>query len=477
MRDDLYELLNPLLQVIANSLDVERVSIVTPNGDGTISPKAGLGLSASAYKPVPWEMRRVSAYVMETKSPLLVRDLEGETRFELNRSGYKSDSFISAPLIVNGEVWGVINLTDKKGGRPLSELDLRRLLEQIPALVEFIKRMEGLRRPLASKGEDPSLESRLVGRSEEIAKVRRLIAALADTDLTVFVKGETGTGKNLVAKLLHDFSSRRSKPFVKVNCAALPETLLEAELFGYERGAFTGAFEKKPGKFEIANRGTILLDEISELDVKLQAKLLQVIEDKEYPRIGGKENIKVDVRIIATSNLDLATALAEGKFRRDLFYRLNEVSIYIPPLRERREDIPMLVEHFLDLYNKKYRRQARFPSDKTINVMMNHSWPGNVRELETLVKRYVIFEDESVLLKFDHEPERNAAPSVEFDIEEGLLAIGKKAAAAAEREALLRTLERTHWNKSKAARILKVSYKTLLEKIKAYGLEREEDEA
>jgi len=316
-----------------------------------------------------------------------------------------------------------------------------------------------------------------VGRSEEIAKVRRLIAALADTDLTVFVKSETGTGKILGATLLHDYSSRRSKPSVKVNCAALPETLLEAELFGYERGAFTGAFEKKPGKFEIANRGTILLDEISELDVKLQAKLLQVIEDKEYPRIGGKENIKVDVRIIATSNLDLATALAEGKFRRDLFYRLNEVSIYIPPLRERREDIPMLVEHFLDLYNKKYRRQARFPSDKTINVMMNHSWPGNVRELETLVKRYVIFEDESVLLKFDHESERNAAPSVEFDIEEGLLAIGKKAAAAAEREALLRTLERTHWNKSKAARILKVSYKTLLEKIKAYGLEREEDEA
>ncbi|HEX29580.1 TPA: hypothetical protein ENG04_05810, partial [Candidatus Poribacteria bacterium] len=192
-----------------------------------------------------------------------------------------------------------------------------------------------------------------------------------------------------------------SKPFVKVNCAALPETLLEAELFGYERGAFTGAFEKKPGKFEIANHGTILLDEISELDTKLQSKLLQVIEDKEYPRIGGKDNIKVDVRIIATSNLDLAVALAENTFRRDLFYRLNEVSILIPALRERKEDIPLLVEHFLNMYSRKYKRKVKPPSQKIIGILKRHSWPGNVRELETLVKRYIIFGDEEVLTRFD----------------------------------------------------------------------------
>ena len=473
--DDVYALLQLFLQIMASSLKVERISIVTPNGDGTISPKTGLGLSISAYDPTPWETKRVSAFVMETRSPLLVRDLNAETRFDLNRVGYKSSSFISAPIIIGDEVWGVINLTDKKGGTPLNEDDLNSLLQQIPILIELIKRIELLGRPL--KGESINLETRLVGESEEISKVRRLIVTLADTDLTVFVKGETGTGKSFVAELLHDCSGRRAKPFIKVNCAALPETLLEAELFGYERGAFTGAFEKKPGKFEIANRGTILLDEISELEVKLQAKLLQVIEDKEYPRVGGKENIKVDVRIVATSNLDLAVALAEGRFRRDLFYRLNEVSIFIPPLRERREDIPALVRHFLQLYNRKYKRQTEFPSDKTLNAMMDHSWPGNIRELETMVKRYVIFEDESVLLKFDAEPAHNIVHPMEIDPEEGLLAIGRKAAATAEREALLKTLEKTHWNKSKAAKILKVSYKTLLEKIKTYGLEREDDEA
>ncbi|HEX28674.1 TPA: hypothetical protein ENG04_01165, partial [Candidatus Poribacteria bacterium] len=262
-----------------------------------------------------------------------------------------------------------------------------------------------------------------------------------------------------------------SKPFVKVNCAALPETLLEAELFGYERGAFTGAFEKKPGKFEIANHGTILLDEISELDIKLQAKLLQVIEDKEYPRIGGKDNIKVDVRIIATSNLDLAVALAENTFRRDLFYRLNEASIHMPPLRERREDIPILLEHFLNLYNQRYKRNVRPPSAKVMKALESHSWPGNVRELEALVKRYVIFENEATLTNFDVEPPVISHSIFDHDPEEGLLEIQKKVVAAVERDVLIRVLNETRWNKSKAAKILKISYKTLLEKIKLYNLE------
>ena len=469
---EIYELLHPFLQVIAGSLRAGRVSIVTPNGDGTLSPKVGLGLPGRAYKPVLWDMGRISAYVMETRTPLLTSSSgEGEVRFKLNRSGYTGDSFISAPLIVNGDIWGVINLSDKEDGLPFDEEDLRKLSEHISALTEFIKRITALRSPALSGSDDSMIEERLVGSSEKILKVRRLLKTLSETDVTVFIKGETGTGKSLAAKLLHDLSPRGSKPFVKVNCAALPETLLEAELFGYERGAFTGAFEKKPGKFEIANHGTILLDEISELDIKLQAKLLQVIEDKEYPRIGGKDNIKVDVRILATSNLDLAVALAENTFRRDLFYRLNEASIHMPPLRERTEDIPILLEHFLDLYNRRYKRSVKPPSDKVMKVLMSHTWPGNVRELEALVKRYVIFENEATLTTFDVEPQVPPRSIFDHDPEEGLLEINKKVIAAVERDVLTRVLNETRWNKSKAAKILKISYKTLLEKIKQYNLE------
>ncbi|HEX29242.1 TPA: GAF domain-containing protein, partial [Candidatus Poribacteria bacterium] len=241
---EIYELLHPFLQVIAVSLKAGRVSIVTPNGDGTISPKVGLGLPGRAYKPALWDIGRVSAYVMETRTPLLTNGLdEGETRFKLNRSGYNGSSFISAPLIVNGDIWGVINLSDKEDGTSFDENDLRKLSEHISALTEFIKRITALRFPSSPGPDDPIIEEKLVGRSEKIIKVRQLLKTLSGTDMTVFVKGETGTGKSLVAKLLHDLSPRSSKPFVKVNCAALPETLLEAELFGYERGAFTGAFE------------------------------------------------------------------------------------------------------------------------------------------------------------------------------------------------------------------------------------------
>ena len=223
-----------------------------------------------------------------------------------------------------------------------------------------------------------------------MAEVRDLIDRVADTDVTVLIRGESGTGKELVARTLFAVSPRRDKPFVKVNCAALPAELLESELFGYERGAFTGAIQHKPGKFEFANHGTMFLDELTEMSPALQAKLLQVLQDGEFSRLGGKHDVHVDVRIIAATNRDLERSVASGEFREDLFFRLNVVSIQLPPLRERREELPVLTDYFLKKYSVQYNRPFTEISRETMSLFTQYDWPGNVRELENLIKRGVV---------------------------------------------------------------------------------------
>src|SRR5207248_10752495 len=241
--------------------------------------------------------------------------------------------------------------------------------------------------------------NRIFNHSTRLAEVRYLVDRVADTDVTVLVRGESGTGKELVARALHASSLRRDKPFVKVNCAALPTELLESELFGFERGAFTGAIQHKPGKFEFANRGTMFLDEISEMSPALQAKLLQVLQDGEFSRLGGKHDVHVDVRTIAATNRDLERAVAEGQFREDLFFRLNVVSIELPPLRERREEIPILTDYFLKKYSVQYNKPHTDVSADTMRLFMDHDWPGNVRELENLIKRAVVLGSEAPIRK------------------------------------------------------------------------------
>jgi len=226
--------------------------------------------------------------------------------------------------------------------------------------------------------------------SDKMREVRELISRVADTDVTVLVRGESGTGKELVARAIHAASPRRDRTFVKVNCAALPAELLESELFGFERGAFTGAIQHKPGKFEFANHGTMFLDEISEMGAPLQAKLLQVLQDGEFARLGGRQDVRVDVRVVAATNRDLELAVACGQFREDLFFRLNVVCITLPPLRQRRDEIPILTEHFLRRYSEHYNKPALALATDTLRLFAEYEWPGNVRELENLVKRMVI---------------------------------------------------------------------------------------
>ena len=373
----------------------------------------------------------------------------------------------------------------------------------------------------------------LFANSERMIEVRDLIHRVSDTDVTVLVRGESGTGKELVARALHEQSLRKDRSFVKVNCAALPTELLESELFGFEKGAFTGAIQHKPGKFEFANHGTMFLDEIGEMSFPLQAKLLQVLQDGEFSRLGGKADVQVDVRVIAATNRDLETAVAEGQFREDLYFRLNVVTINLPPLRERREEIPILTDHFLKKYSVQYNKPCCAVSAELANAFMHYDWPGNVRQLENLIKRMLVLGTEAPILKdlqspvapipfrlhsspassmsrpFAMPPQPVAPPppavaaaspfmppvaavSPAVPVAQinpataavsaavatatsgnvSLKDIARTAAREAERELILRMLTRTRWNRKEAAEILGISYKALLYKIKENGLDK-----
>jgi transcriptional regulator with PAS, ATPase and Fis domain len=312
--------------------------------------------------------------------------------------------------------------------------------------------------------------------SPPMQEVCDVIRQTAPIDVTVLVTGETGTGKDVVARAVHHLGSRHNGPFVKVNCAAVARDLLESELFGHERGAFTGAHQLKIGKFEAANRGTIFLDEIGDLHPALQGKLLHVLEDGQFSRVGGRSNIKVDVRVIAATNQNLEQAVAAGLFREDLFYRLNVVRIAVPPLRERAEEIPHLAHYFVERYSRLFRRLGFSVPAETMYRLVRHSFPGNVRELENTIKRMIVLDDPDLTkgplpAGAPHREERRgvlAARPTTVSLKD----ISRKAAHAAERTAILKALEETQWNRIRAARLLSISYRSLLYKIKDAALDR-----
>jgi two-component system, NtrC family, response regulator AtoC len=314
--------------------------------------------------------------------------------------------------------------------------------------------------------------------------IKTIIDNVAATDVTVLVSGESGVGKEMILRTLHKKSARPGL-FIKVNCAALPLELLESELFGYERGAFTGAHRQKAGKFELANRGTIFLDEIGEIPWALQAKLLHVLQDGEFSRLGSEQTVRVEARVVAATNRDLAHLVQQRLFREDLYYRLNVVNIRVPPLRRRREEVPPLVDYFLRRFSQQYRRRCSAVSAETMRRFMAYPWPGNIRELENTIKRIVVLgtetwvADEFVIGEGGSadEPAPVEATGRRTVVDDGhdiaglgLKQIGRRAAARAERIALQRVLEDVHWNRMEAARRLKVNYKTILSKIAEYGI-------
>jgi DNA-binding NtrC family response regulator len=330
-------------------------------------------------------------------------------------------------------------------------------------------------------------------------KVYSVIEKVADTPSTVLITGESGTGKELIARALHENSSRKDKPFIRVNCAAIPQELIESELFGYEKGAFTGAVTSKPGRFELANEGTLFLDEIGEIGVNMQVKLLRALQEQEFERVGGIKTISVDVRLVTATNRDLAADITEGRFREDLYYRLNVVHLHLPPLRERTEDVPLLIEHFLGRFNERLNKDVRTVSEEALAKLRAYPWRGNIRELENVVERCVLFADGEQIETDDLPPEVQSGTQTitrpkrrSSEAEETLPGIGdqvpptqegvglketvREMTSKIERELIVRALEQTGSNVTRTARLLKISRKSLQTKMKELGLREEKSE-
>ncbi len=307
----------------------------------------------------------------------------------------------------------------------------------------------------------------MIGNSQGINQVHRLINQVAKTDTTVLIIGETGSGKELVAKAIHHLSPKRDKPFITVNCVALPENLLESELFGHEKGAFTGAINQRLGRFELADSGTIFLDEIGEIGIPMQVKLLRVLQERKFERVGGTKTIKVDVRVIAATNRDLEKAIKEGKYREELYYRLNVVPIFLPPLRERKNDIFILLKHFLDIFNMRTNKNISEITNEAQELLIAYNWPGNIRELENIVERMV------VLAKGDKIDVEDIPENIRL-AKENRLSFKEKVyqtKAQIERELVIKVLQESDGNRTKAAKALGIDRKTLLKKIKEYGIQ------
>ena len=321
-------------------------------------------------------------------------------------------------------------------------------------------------------------ETFFVAASANMRKLRSQAALVANVDIPVLMLGESGTGKEVMARLIHKLSPRAHRTFLKVNCAAVPADLLESELFGYEAGAFTGANHAKPGKFELCNKGTILLDEIGEMPPSLQAKLLHVLQDQQFSRLGSRSVLKVDVRILAATNINIPEALANKRLREDLYYRLNAFTLTIPPLRERKEEIPILLKHFMTRLSEQYARSPLPLTPDLLQACQNHTWPGNLRELGNFVKRYLVLGDEKLAIhelqprsdssgaQFDPAPQKSNSPEPSG----GLKGLARSAKDEAEAEAIAKALDETNWNRKQAAALLQISYKALLYKIRQYGI-------
>ena len=345
---------------------------------------------------------------------------------------------------------------------------INRAFEQRRLLVENILLKEEFQRAYGIP--------KIIGESASIQAVSQSIQRVAPTDATVLLTGESGTGKEVFSRAIHQLSPRRDKPFVTVNCAAIPSTLIENELFGHEKGSYTGAFARKIGKFELADQGTIFLDEIGELHISVQAKVLRVIEEQSFERIGGVETIRVNTRLVAATNRDLKEQVARKEFREDLFFRLSVIPIHIPPLRDRISDVRLLAQFFVDKFSKELHRQGLQLSPEAARALEEYSWPGNVRELQNTIERATILCDGTFInrgdLNFAFEKRKETEEFAHMiDLSGSLSDVSNRASQAAEKLKIKQALELSNWNKTQAAEILDVSYKTLLNKVKEYELE------
>ncbi|QER41856.1 GAF domain-containing protein [Thermodesulfobacterium sp. TA1] len=470
------------LKVLSDILDMKRATITLYDSEtNTLHISVAYGLTPEQIKRGIYKKGEgIVGKVFDTGEPIVVPNIGKEPMF-LNKTGARltkeNISFLCLPLKIEGEVLGVLSVD-----RIFSEdIDLKediRFLNIVSTLFsQYLKLYQMFKKEKEEK-ESLSLELKgkyqfrnLIGVSDKMQQVFKLALKAAKCKANILIIGESGTGKELIAKAIHFESDRANGPFVAINCAAIPETLLEAELFGYKKGAFTGALISKPGKFELANGGTIFLDEIGDLPLSLQAKLLRVIQEKTFERIGDTKPIKVEVRIIAATNRDLEAMIREGTFRDDLYFRLNVIPIYIPPLRERKEDIPLLVEHFLKKFNQEYNKNVQV-SAEVMEKLVAYHWPGNVRELENTLERLVVLAEKE-FISLEDLPFYIRQASLEFkikrekDFQEKLL---PNQIELIEKKAIEEALKACKYNQTKAAKLLGLTKRQISYRIKKYGI-------
>lgn len=419
--------------------------------------------------------RYLAQLVLEKGEGVLAQDIAANTELASRRSIERmgATSTICVPVRCGDRIVAVLHVYRTDRERPLGRPELEfvaTLAEAVGRQLEQLESVQLLERNASALRDSLRTESLLIGQSSAIRRIIGMIDRVAKTQSTVLVRGESGVGKELVARAIHFNSTRANGPFVCLNCAALTQTLLESELFGHEKGAFTGATERKIGKFEAAHGGTIFLDEIGEMDPGTQAKLLRVLEGHPFERVGGGELIQVDVRVVAATNRPLEKMVQAGKFRRDLFFRIQVVEIYVPPLRERMEDVPLLAEHFLKRFASETGRRVEGFHPDAMKKLMNYQWPGNVRELKNVIERAVVLGQKELVM-----PEDIVLTTIPVDDhggEQGEAAYRPRSLQEVEKQHIADTLDYTNWNKSRAAAILGIERCTLDRKLKRYGIQR-----
>ncbi|MDH5297799.1 MAG: nif-specific transcriptional activator NifA [Desulfobulbaceae bacterium] len=489
---DLDATLAEILRILHASLRMERGTLVLLDDSGRrLVIRASCGLTPDeAARGVYSVEEGVIGRIFSSGSPGVVPDVHSEPLF-LNRTGARKPiakeriSFIGVPVLLNKKPVGVLSVDRLFGPETSFEEDVRFLTVLATFIAQFLQLQRSIdRKEAVLREENLSLKAELqsrysyrniIGQSKAMQEVFRAIDKVAPSRATALILGESGTGKELVARAIHQASRRQERPFIKINCAALPETLLESELLGHEKGAFTGATAAKKGRFELADGGTLFLDEIGELPLNLQAKLLRVLQEQQFERLGGVQTIKVDVRVIAATNRSLESAVHEGSFRVDLYYRLNVVPILLPSLVDRREDVVLLLDYFLAASNRRNHRQVRL-SREVLDFLKEYDWPGNVRELQNLVERLVIMTDKDGVTMADlptylvAEPEGVSAVTVQQTPVAQPLPAGGRSLREMERERLVEALGRHGWVQTRAARELGITMRQIGYRIKKYGL-------
>ena len=477
--------LSRILEVLNDTMKMKRATLVLyekPSDKLVIKASCGLTqeeIARGVYRPD----EGICGHIFQTRSPFVVPDVQIEPLF-LNRTGARTNvtrktfSFIGVPVMVQGQPQGVLTVDRLFGDEVSYEKDIRFLTVLATLITQFII----LHREIEIKEVKPHTKHGkhfIVGHSKPMQEVVSIIYKIAPSKATVFLLGESGTGKELVAQAIHENGPRKNQPFIKINCAALEETLLESELFGHERSAFPNAQATRPGRFELADEGTIFLDEIGEMPLSVQAKILRILQEKQFERLGGTKTFTVDVRIVAATTVSLETAVAKGNFRADLYYRLNVVPIILPPLRERTEDIPLLFNHFLNMSNARNQKQIKLTSE-LLDFLSTYAWPGNVREMQNLVERMVILAENDRLTLNDwpatitsqpadthHIPEHSHSKPSNFCFKKQ-----PKELQEIERQEVEAALRRNGWIQIRAAKELGLSQRQIGYRIKKYGLSR-----